>query len=106
MKEKTKPNLVKCPYCGSTPVMGTLVTTYSYVSEHCLRENGIDIEDKSNRIGAMLGDMSIEPTMRITKYKCLSCQKEWGTYGKRNTYLSVTKMDYVILKRGRKHDNH
>lgn len=88
MKEKTKPNLVKCPYCGSTPVMGTLVTTYSYVSEHCLRENGIDIEDKSNRIGAMLGDMSIEPMMRITKYKCLSCQKEWGTYGKKE-YIFV-----------------
>ena len=67
---------------------GNTCNDISYVSEHCLRENGIDIEDKGDRIGAMLGDMSIEPTMRITKYKCLSCQKEWGTYGKKE-YIFV-----------------
>lgn len=80
---EAKKDLVKCPYCGGTPVMGTLITSYNYVSEHCLRESGIDIEDKGDWIGAMLGEMNVEPTMRIAKYKCLSCQKEWGAYNKK-----------------------
>lgn len=100
---ETKKDLVKCPYCGGSPVMGKLVTTYSYVSEHCLREDGIDIEDKGDWIGAMLGDMNIEPTMKITNYKCLSCKKSGQLTTKKNTNLLGAKMDCVILK-GKRND--
>ena len=44
--------------------------------------------------------------MRITKYKCLSCQKVWGGYNKKEYIFVSDEKDYVTLKRGRKNDNH
>ena len=85
-----KNELLKCPYCGGEPVIATVVTMYSFVSEHRVCKDGIDMEDKGNAMYNILGTMHPEePTIRANKFKCTSCGKEWNALRK-NEYKLVT----------------
>lgn len=77
LKKENAIEPVKCPFCGSKTVLGTVLTTFAFKSEHTLYTNGVDMDGAT--IGEMLGE-PLETAMKYTRFRCTSCNKEWKSW--------------------------
>lgn len=79
MTNENKPKRIACPFCGKSPVYGTLVTAFYYRKEHELFNNGIGIES-ANSFTDLYGEPIEEitnPSIKLTSCRCASCNKRW-----------------------------
>ncbi len=65
---------IACPYCGEKTVLATVLTTYTFKSEHTLFTDGVNMEGET--MGQIIGEPS-ESFMHITSFRCTSCGKRW-----------------------------
>lgn len=65
----------KCPFCGERTVLEKIMVTFSYLSEHPLYEDGVDMDGVT--MGQILGDPVNSPTFRCYGYRCISCGKKF-----------------------------
>lgn len=80
MQENLKETIVNsepvaCPFCGQGIVMAKIFITYTFLSEHPIYTDGVDME--GDTLGQMFGDLANEPTMKYGKFHCTNCGKEW-----------------------------
>lgn len=79
MTNENKPKRITCPFCGKSPVYGTIVTSFYYRKEHELFDNGIGIES-ANSFTDLYGEPIEEitnPSIKLTSCRCASCNKRW-----------------------------
>ncbi len=72
---KTNPTPIKCPFCGCRTILATVLTTFSFVSEHTVYTDGVDLS--ADTLGGMIGEPRSEPIIKITQYRCTSCKEKW-----------------------------
>lgn len=79
MTNENKSKRIACPFCGKSPVYGTIVTAFYYRKEHELFDNGIGIES-ANSFTDLYGEPIEEitnPSIKLTSCRCASCNKRW-----------------------------
>lgn len=67
---------IECPFCGSPTVIGTLITTYMFKSEHHLSKYGLN-DSEFDSVGDLIGDIMGQPSQKFFGFHCTSCGKEW-----------------------------
>ncbi len=72
-KKDSKP--IECPFCGCRTVLATVLTTFSFVSEHTVYTDGVDLS--GDTVGGMIGEPRGEPIIKTTQYRCTSCKEKW-----------------------------
>lgn len=73
-KKGSKP--IECPFCGCRTILATVLTTFSFVSEHTVYTDGVNVLS-GDTLGGMIGEPNGEPIIKPTHYRCTSCKKKW-----------------------------
>lgn len=69
---------IECPFCGEKTVSARISTTYYFVSEHQMCNNGVNMD--GDTMGQILGEMTCDPVMKYAGFSCDSCGKKWSPY--------------------------
>ena len=103
MKKHGEP--IECPFCGEKTVLAKISTTYYFVAEHPMYNDGVIMD--GDTMGQILGEMTCDPVMKYVSFRCDSCDKAWSPYDyapvkDESGALSFVKQEKNPKRKGRK----